>query len=312
VKVRELRKPDATQALRFLASEFPQEEAILGTRPEGLDAIVRRVFRWDTRLILGLLRLAGRPVFNFFVVEEENRIVGTTILSFESRAGYLSMVVIDPGYRRRGFAQALLERSRTEVAKTRRPYVALDVLAENAPARALYERMGYRTLRVQSFLAHDDASRFPPGPPPSSIRAFRRSDARALVAIVRQDNPPEVENVLPRSEASFRGSSMGDAVMQATTAAWVVDRGRGVEAWIRAVVSPATEAGHLAAPVIGAGVEPELAAELVRTAGTWIAAHGSRRIAAQVPAENRRGRAALDGGGFHEAFQSYTLYRTVA
>jgi hypothetical protein len=161
-------------------------------------------------------------------------------------------------------------------------------------------------------MAHDDASSFPSAPPPPTIRPFHRRDTERIVEIVRRANPPEIGKVLPPSAASIRGSQLGDSVMQAETAAWVVDRGQGAEAWIRAVISPITEAGHLAAPILGENVEPALAAELVRTAGVWIAAHGSRRIASQVPEENRRGRAALDGGGFHEAFRSYTLYRTVA
>jgi len=314
MRIRELRKRDAPQALRFLLTEFPEEEAILGTRPEGFEKIVHRVFRWDAQLLLGLLRLFRRPIFNFYVAEEDGKIVGTTILSFEKRTGYLSMVVVDPDYRRRGFAQALLEKARATVAGVGRPFVTLDVLASNAPARALYERMGYRRLRTQSFLAHEDATRFPraPGPSAAAIRPFRPADARPLAEIVRRSNPPEVEEVLPPSEASLRGSSLANRMLEAESAAWVVDRGHGAEAWIRAVVSAATEAGHVSAPIVGEGVEPEVAAELIRSAGAWLAERGPRRIATQVPEENRRGRAALDGGGFHEAFQSYTLYRPVA
>lgn len=309
MRIRELRREDGPQVLKFLKTEFPAEEAILGTRPEGFEEIFRRVFRWDARLLLGMLRLFGRAPFHFFVVEEDGRIVATTILSFSGPTGYLSMVVVDPAYRRRGYAQALLERARTTALRTRRRFMALDVLVNNTPARALYERVGYRPLRSLSFLAHDHAQSFVGVSPPASIRPFRPSDARALVAIARQANPPEVEQVLPIDEASIRGSRLANRVMISETAAWVIDRGHGPEGWIRGVVSQATEAGHFAAPVVGANVEPELALDLVRAAGAWCAGRGIQRLATEVPEANRRARAALEGGGFHEAFQTLTLYR---
>ena len=310
--IRELEKRDGPEVLKFLLSEFPEEEAILGTRPEGFADVLRRAFRWDARLVLGFLRLVGRPIIVFYIAEEDARVVGTTALSFQGPTGYLSMVVVDPAYRRRGFAQALLERSRSMSARLGKRYVALDVLAKNAPARALYERAGYRSLRVQSFLVHDDASAFPKLPPPPELRPFRPSDAKPLAEIARRANPAEVERVLPTDDRMIRGSRFASSVMAAETATWVVDRGQGPEAWIRAVVSRATEAGHLAAPIVGEGVAPDLALALVSTAGAWCANRGIRRLACQVPEENRRGRAALEGGGFHEAFQSYTLYRPVA
>jgi ribosomal protein S18 acetylase RimI-like enzyme len=310
MRIRELKREDGPQVLRFLKTEFPTEEAVLGTRPEGFEEIFRRVFRWDARLILGTLRLFGRSPFHFFVVEEDGRIVATTILSFSGPTGYLSMVVVDPAYRRRGYAQALLERARTTALRSRRQFVALDVLVNNAPARTLYERVGYRPLRSTSFLAHDDATVFSGARPPSGIREFRSSDARAIVTVARQGSPPEVEKVLPTDESMIRGSRLANRVLISETAAWVVDRGRGPEGWIRGVVSQATEAGHFAAPIVGPSVEPELALDLVRTAGAWCASRGVRRLATEVPESNLRGRAALEGGGFHEAFQTATLYRS--
>jgi len=309
MKVRELQRGDAPQVLRFLKTEFPAEEAILGTRPEGLEAIFRRVFRWDARLLIGSLRLFGRSPFHFFVVEEDGRIVATTILSFSGPTGYLSMVVVDPAYRRRGYAQTLLERARTTALRARRRYMALDVLVHNTPARTLYERVGYRPLRKTGFFAHDDASAFAGADPPVPIRPFRPSDAAAIVAVARAANPPEIEEVLPTEAATIRGSRLANRVLISETAAWVIDRGRGPEGWIRGVVSEATEAGHLASPVIGPSVEPELALALVRTAGAWCAGKGIRRLATEVPEANARGRAALEEGGFHEAFQTATLYR---
>jgi ribosomal protein S18 acetylase RimI-like enzyme len=313
MRIRELRAADAPRVLEFIQRDFPEEEALMGTRPEGFQRLVHRIFRWDTRFLLGLLRLTGRPVFNYFVIEEDGRIVASTLLSYPGPTGYISMVVVDPAYRRRGFAQALLEHARLTARKAKKKFVALDVLAKNAPAIALYERLGYRRLRTAAFMLHDGgASASPPTAPAApSLRPYRPSDAAALVGIVRARNPPDVEKVLPTRKSEIGGSRLLERAMEMSIGTWVIDRGRGAEGWVTVSVSPLTDAANISNPIVGATVEPELAAGLVRTAVEWCAAHQRNRILGVVTEENVRGRAALEAGGFHEALGAYTLYRPI-
>jgi ribosomal protein S18 acetylase RimI-like enzyme len=313
VTVRDLRAADTPHLLEFLKNEFPEEEALLGTRPEGFVKIARRVFRWDTRLLLGLLRIVRRPIFRFFVIEEGDRIVATTLLTFGERAGYVSMVVVDPAHRRRGWARTLLERARTMTRSRGKPYIALDVLAANAPARTLYESLGYRPLRAASYLVNGRPASLLPGPTAvPGLRAFRRSDARPLAEIARREKPPEVEAVLPTTARDLAGSAWVGRMLSSELAAWVLDDGGGPVAWVGASVSVATEAAHLTAPVVDASVGPERARALVETAGAWCAARRAPRVLTMLPAENLRGRAALEGAGFHDAIPVWTLYRPVA
>jgi ribosomal protein S18 acetylase RimI-like enzyme len=308
--IRELRKADGPRVLELLKTQFPEEEAILGTRPEGVQKLIDRVFRWDARLVVGLARLFGRPIYRFFVVEEDGRLVATTILSFPERSGYVSMVVVDPAYRRRGLAQALLERARVATDKSRRKFISLDVLEQNAPARALYERIGYRPLRETGFFVRDPGAGTT-GAPSSMIRPFRKSDIAPLLEIARRSVPPEVERVLPLRAAALRSTGFMASIFANESAAWVVDRGRGPEAYVEAVATPMTEAGHCSNPIIGEDLDPETAVALVRTAVDWSTAHNAPRMIASVPASNVRGRAALEGGGFHAALTVWTLYRSV-
>jgi ribosomal protein S18 acetylase RimI-like enzyme len=311
--LRDLKPADSPRLFEFMKREFPQEEALLGMRPEGFEKIVRRVFRWDTRLILGLARAVGRPLFRFLVIEDGGQVVATTMLTFSSRSGYVSSVVVDPASRRRGYARRLLDEARRLTRRRGQPYVVLDVLEDNQPARTLYESVGYCRLRSTAMLAHErpgDVSA--PVPVPPGVRAFRRSDARRIAQVAQQGLPSEVATVLPVRPAQFLGSRMEARVMSAETAAWVVDRGKGVEAHVSATVSPATEAGHISAPVVAESVEPALAADLVRTAMGWAAQRRPPRLLVQVPEENRRGRAALEEVGFHEALSLLTLYRPSA
>lgn len=314
MKIRDARGRDASRILQFLQQYFPEEETVLGTRPEAFMKIVQRIYRWDTQLALDLLRLFGRPVYRFLVIEEEGRVVATTLLSFPGPAGYISMVAVDATFRRRGYAQALLERAREIAQRAHRSYLALEVLAENAPAIALYERLGYRRLCTAGFEVHESARALGATAEPASpaIRAFRKEDAAPIAEIVRSRNPPEYERVLPTRKERIQGSSFVERILEGQSAAWTIDRGRGAEGWVSASVSPAAEAAQISAPILAPSVEPELAVRLVRTAGAWIAAHQDGRVVANVNEANPSGRAALEAGGFHEAIRAYTLYRTVA
>jgi ribosomal protein S18 acetylase RimI-like enzyme len=299
--------------LELLRTQFPAEEAVLGTRPEGFARVVHRVFRWDARLLLGLLRRFGRPVFRFYVAEEDGAVAATTLVTFGKETGYVSMVVVDPAYRHRGFARGLLEAARQATVARGKPYLALDVLATNEPARRLYESLGYRPLRSATYYVHDrpaDLSR--DARTVRGLRAFRKEDAGPLAEVARQEKPAEVEAVLPTTSREILGSAWAARVFELAQAAWVIDEGAGPIGWVSASVPLATEAGHVAAPILGPSVAPETAQALVETAGAWCAEHRAPRLTVVVPTENRRGRAAVEAVGFRNVFPLWTLYRPSA
>lgn len=308
--IRDLRASDSARVFEFLSHEFPEEEAILGTRIEGFEKIVRRIFRWDSRLLLGLLRLAGRPIFRFFVIEDGGRIVATTLLTFPQSTGYVSMVVVDPSQRRRGLARRLLEEARQATDRRGRPYITLGVLEGNAPARALYESIGYRTLRSSGYLVRETGVTTPDvAPSYPGLRVFRREDAPALAAIAQRNASPEVAKVLPVRAKELIGSGWIGQLMSTETSAWVIDRGQGPEAHLSASRTPATVAGHLSEPIVAESVDPAAVGALVRTGVAWLGARGAPRAVTMVADENRRARAALEEAGFRHALGILTLYR---
>jgi len=60
--------------------------------------------------------------------------------------GYVTDLYVSPDNRRRGIAHALLEEARRRLGC---PVLELDVAAENADARAFYERLGFREQSVR-------------------------------------------------------------------------------------------------------------------------------------------------------------------
>jgi len=186
------------------------------------------------------------------------------------------------------------------------------VLASNAPARALYERIGYRPLRATSYFVHEHPETLLPEPTNvAGLRRFQSGDAKALAEVARRGVPTEVQTVLPITHHELTGSAWADQMLATESAAWVIDDGSGPKAWVLAAVSPATEAAHLSAPIVDGSVTPEQATALVRVAGAWCAAHRAPRLMAMVPEENGRGRDAMVGAGFHDVLPIWTLYRPV-
>jgi ribosomal protein S18 acetylase RimI-like enzyme len=313
--IRDFRRSDGPQLVALLTTQFPAEEALLGSHPDRFFTVVKRVYRWDTQVVLGFLRLFRRPVFRLLVVDEGGRAAATTLLTFPGPSVFISMVATDPTMRRRGFARSLLLRSQEIARSLGRKYLVLDVLQDNAPARALYEgRLGYVPLRETAFVVHDRPSDFgtDPAPPSPSLRPYRKSDEAALVAIVRSQAPPEVARVLPRKTSGLRASGFEESLFQAERSTWVVDRGGGAEAGLGAVRSPDADAAHLTDPIVSSTADPASVRAMVRAAGAWCAARNVPRIVTEVPVANTTGRAALAAEGFHSALSLWTLYRPVA
>lgn len=312
MRLREFRRADGPGFFQLLGAQFPEEERIYGYRPEGFERLLQRLYRVDFRFFLGLLRTFRRSPFHLYVIDDGGRIAGATMLSFTARAGFLSTVVVAPEYRRRGLARQLIDAARHEAARRGKPYVALRVLAANEPARALYASAGYRELDRQTFAVHDDPASFVGDGTDASIRAFQPSDGGALAEIVNRTSPEAVREVLPVRGHDLTAGRWADRLLEAESAAWVIDRGRGPEACVAATVSPLTAAAHVRSPIVAESVEPALATRLVRVAGAWLAERRPARVVTSVAEENRRGHAALAEAGFHDEIVHYTLYRSSA
>lgn len=310
--LREFRRADAGRFLELLRSEFPEEEALIGVRPDGFDRLIRRLYRGDARVVLAVLRLIHRSPYHLYVIEIDGTAAAFGQLTFASRAGFLSALVVAPEFRRRGFAGELIEAARRETARRRRPYIALHVLESNAPARALYAAAGYQPLGREVCFVHEDPSSLPFPSVRREIRTFRRSDSVRLAAIANETRPAPARSVVPVRPHDFDGRRWADRVFGAESTSWVVDQGAGAEAYVGATSSPLTAAAHLGTPIVGAAAEPRLVTSLLGTAGAWLGTKGPARILVNVPEENSLARQALGEVGFREAVAYLTLYRSSA
>lgn len=88
-----------------------------------------------------------RPVFHFFVVEENEMIVGTAIYYFrystwKGKALYLEDLVVSEKYRGKGYGKALLDAIVKQAKSDNCKQVRWQVLDWNEPAIAFYNSIG--------------------------------------------------------------------------------------------------------------------------------------------------------------------------
>jgi ribosomal-protein-alanine N-acetyltransferase len=104
---------------------------------------------WDTELFLAYWRAA--PDF-FLIAKLGRRIAGYSIARIDWRGADLESIAVDPAFRQRGVAQALLGET---LAKLRTQQVAtfrLMVEVENEPALRFYRQAGFiRVLRAKNY-----------------------------------------------------------------------------------------------------------------------------------------------------------------
>ena len=311
--LRTFRRTDGPSLFPMMARYFPEEGELLGFRPEAFDRVVDRVFRWDARFFLGLLDLLHRPVVKFLVIEAEGRVVATAVVTFPHRAGYLSTVMVDEPYRGRGFAKRLVAAAEGESRRSGKRFLVLDVLRSNAPAISLYQKLGYRLLRAGSYRSKELSAGAPSTDAASpAVRPFRRRDGTPLARIALAQMPPLVSEALPTRAGDFRLTPAIALGLDSETQAWVVDHGRGAEAFVRATASATTVSGHLTSPLLDPAVPAASADALLRQATAWLSARGIRRAVCEVPDYHRPGLDALGRAGFTEAFGVDTFYRDLA
>jgi len=94
---------------------------------------------WSSQGIIDALWEGAR----FLVFEEAGEILGYVGIRFVMDEGYIYNVAVKKDHRRRGIAQALLEKIDELAEELELSFVSLEVRESNTAAVSLYEKMGY-------------------------------------------------------------------------------------------------------------------------------------------------------------------------
>ena len=110
-------------------------------------AIERRSFQTPWSLAMFVLELS-KPSGICLAALREGRIVGYLICSRYDTVWHVMNVAVDPDARRMGVATSLLE-GLLERIEEPEPRLTLEVRQSNAPAIALYQRLGFRSAGLR-------------------------------------------------------------------------------------------------------------------------------------------------------------------
>ena len=84
----------------------------------------------------------------FLVGEEDGLVVATAMIGFDGHRGWVSYLAVDPAFRGRGHAAALMAEVERLLIELGCPKIMLMVRAENTGVIDLYEHLGYATEKT--------------------------------------------------------------------------------------------------------------------------------------------------------------------
>jgi ribosomal protein S18 acetylase RimI-like enzyme len=113
----------------------------------GVIAIWQEVFAYPTQhnnpaFTIGL-KLRAQPQL-FFVAVEEEKVIGTVMGGYDGHRGWIYLLAVAPGSRRRGAGSALVRHVEAALRTLGCPKINLQVLAENSQVVRFYEKLGFR------------------------------------------------------------------------------------------------------------------------------------------------------------------------
>lgn len=93
--------------------------------------------------------LAGRPRRDYVVVHREGELAAYAGLDHGGQVADLMAITVAPRHRGSGLGVGLLDELESRAVAGGAEALMLEVRADNAPARALYDRRGYDVLNVR-------------------------------------------------------------------------------------------------------------------------------------------------------------------
>ncbi|WP_430782409.1 GNAT family N-acetyltransferase [Actinoplanes sp. G11-F43] len=117
-----------------------------------------RQFEWtDYDAVVDVWEAAGRDVVGrdelvaklrrdpelLLVAEEEGRVAGVVMGTFDGRRGWIFRLAVDPVFRRRGIATGLVAELEARLLKLGCPRVNLLVMPDNEAGLRFWQRLGY-------------------------------------------------------------------------------------------------------------------------------------------------------------------------
>jgi len=192
VLIRDFRKSDMDDLLDLLPKSFAEEFEVTGFDPDHVRQMVNQLFGIFGRIFLGLTTLFGRESVKFLVAEVDNRVVGTTIVNNDRRVGYISTVMVNPDYRRKGIATMLMGSAVDYIGKRKMNKAVLHVVSTNIPAKNVYSKLGFIEFEnITHLVGEIDSLSRPENTGKVLVRPFQNSDINQVCSLIRVSEDPD-------------------------------------------------------------------------------------------------------------------------
>jgi ribosomal protein S18 acetylase RimI-like enzyme len=101
-------------------------------------------------------QMQANPEF-FLGAFEDNRLVGAVIVSCDTRKGWINRLAVDPNYRHRGIAKALIAEAEKTLRKRGIQIFCALIENYNEESRELFKKYGYVEYRGVSYFSKRDS-----------------------------------------------------------------------------------------------------------------------------------------------------------
>ena len=81
----------------------------------------------------------------FFVLEEDSRIIGVVMGSYDGRRGWINHLAVDPEYQGRNIGQQIIEELESRFKKIGCEKINLLIEVSNKKVQGFYEKQGFKT-----------------------------------------------------------------------------------------------------------------------------------------------------------------------
>lgn len=122
-----------------------QRSGLTSLRPAGRDS--REAFA---------KQLAGGQIV--IGLEEADRLIGVVVATHDTRKGWINRLAIDPDFRRRGYAQRLVEAAEAGLRELGLTLIAALIEDDNDASLALFKRLGYAVHTDIYYVSKRDSS----------------------------------------------------------------------------------------------------------------------------------------------------------